>query len=55
LVELGYDPSADELDACYRRVVALADQTKQVSNRDLLAIAHQVLRKRSTQTTVSAE
>src|ERR1019366_7059141 len=40
LVEIGYDPSTEELGECYRRVSALADETKNVSNRDLLAIAH---------------
>ena len=50
LVELGYEPTAEDLEQCYRRVVALADESKHVSNRDLLAIAHQVLRKRGAQT-----
>jgi 2-isopropylmalate synthase len=52
LVEIGYDPSTEELQECYRRVSALADETKNVSNRDLLAIAHQVMRKRGSQTVV---
>jgi 2-isopropylmalate synthase len=55
LVEIGYDPSAEELDECYKRVVTLADESKNIQTRDLLAIAHQVMRKRSTQTTVAAE
>jgi len=55
LVEMGYRPTREELDECYRRVVALADETKQVRNRDLLAIAHQVMRKRGTETAVASE
>jgi hypothetical protein len=35
--------------------VALADESKDVRNRDVLAIAHQVMRKRSSETPVSAE
>jgi len=55
LVEIGYDPSAEELAECYKRVIALADESKNIATRDLLAIAHQVMRKRSAQTTVIAE
>jgi 2-isopropylmalate synthase len=55
LVEIGYAPTPEELDACYRRVSALADESKNVSTRDLLAIAHQVMRKRGSETAVSAE
>jgi 2-isopropylmalate synthase len=55
LVEMGYQPTREELDECYRRVVALADEAKQVRNRDLLAIAHQVMRKRGTETAVASE
>ena len=46
LRNLGYEPSEEELAECYRRVTALADQAKQVRSRDLVAIAHEVLRKR---------
>ena len=46
LKELGYEASDAELAECYRQVIAVADQTKQVRKRDLLAIVHQVLRKR---------
>ena len=46
LKELGYETSDAELAECYRQVIAVADQTKQVRKRDLLAIVHQVLRKR---------
>jgi hypothetical protein len=35
--------------------VTLADASKNVSNRDVLAIAHQVMRKRSSETSVAAE
>jgi len=55
LVDLGYQPSKEELDECYKRVVTLADASKNVSNRDVLAIAHQVMRKRSSETVVAAE
>lgn len=47
LRDLGLDASEEELNECYRRMVALADQTKQVRDRDLLAIAHQVIRRRA--------
>ncbi len=47
LRDLGLDASEEELNECYRRMVALADQAKQVLDRDLLAIAHQVIRRRA--------
>jgi len=56
LVEIGYEPSAAELDECYKRVVTLADESKNVRTRDLLAIAHQVMRKKSSsETPIAAE
>ncbi len=56
LVEIGYDPSAAELDECYKRVVTLADESKDIKTRDLLSIAHQVMRKRSSsETAIAAE
>jgi 2-isopropylmalate synthase len=55
LAELGYEPNAEELDECYRRVVTLADESKTVPTRALLTIAHQVLRKHSSHTAVAAE
>jgi 2-isopropylmalate synthase len=55
LVEIGYAPSVEELDECYKRVVKLADESKNISNRDLLAIAHQVMRKRGAETAVATE
>src|SRR5277367_950107 len=39
LVEIGYTPTPEELDECYKRVSALADESKNVQARDLLAIA----------------
>ncbi len=45
LRDLGYEPSAAELAEVYRRVTALADQQKDVRQRDLVAIAHQVIRR----------
>jgi 2-isopropylmalate synthase len=47
LKELGYEPTAEELAECYRQVTTLADESKHVRQRDLLAIAHQVIRKKS--------
>ena len=55
LVDLGFQPTREELDECYKRVVTLADASKNVTNRDLLAIAHQVMRKRGSETAVAAE
>ena len=34
-----------ELAECYRRVTALADQSKEIRQRDLVAIAHEVIRR----------
>jgi 2-isopropylmalate synthase len=48
LRDLGYEPSSSELAECYRRVTALADQSKQVRQRDLVAIAHEVMRRGSS-------
>jgi 2-isopropylmalate synthase len=45
LRDLGYDPSDVELAECYRRVTALADESKLVRPRDLVAIAHEVMRR----------
>src|SRR5881296_3246543 len=46
LRDLGYEPNDTELAECYRRVTALADQAKQVRTRDVLSIAHEVIRRR---------
>ena len=48
-------PSQEEFDECYKRVVTLADASKNVTNRDVLAIAHQVMRKRGSETKIAAE
>jgi 2-isopropylmalate synthase len=53
LRELGFEPNDTELAECYRRITALADQSKQVRQRDLLAVAHEVMR-RGTLTAKSA-
>ena len=46
LQELGYEPSDAELAECYRRVTSLADEAKHVRTRDLMAIAHEVIRRK---------
>jgi len=46
LKEMGYEASNAELAEIYRRVTALADQAKQVRARDLVDIAHKVIRRR---------
>src|SRR5947208_2277682 len=48
LRDLGYEASDTELAEVYSRVTALADQAKQVRPRDILAIAQEVIRRRST-------
>lgn len=45
LRDLGYEPSEAELAEVYRRITALADDSKQVRPRDLVAIAHEVMRR----------
>ncbi len=55
LKELGYDTNEEELAECYQRMVALADQAKQVCDRDLLAIVHQVLRQRAAAAAACAQ
>jgi len=47
LKELGYHPSDAELAECYRRVTSLADEAKNVRARDLMAIAHEVIRRKA--------
>jgi 2-isopropylmalate synthase len=47
LRDLGYEASDRELAEVYSRVKALADQAKQVRPRDIVAIAHEVIRRRS--------
>src|ERR1700733_3931423 len=46
LRDLGYEPSEAELAEVYQRGDALADKSKHVRPRDLVAIAHEVLRRR---------
>ena len=46
LRDLGYEASDAELVEVYGRVTALADRAKQVSTRDIVAIAHEVIRRR---------
>jgi 2-isopropylmalate synthase len=48
LRDLGYEPNETELAEVYKRVTTLADQSKQVRPRDLLAIAHEVLRRNAS-------
>ncbi len=55
LVEIGYTPTPEELDECYKWVSALADESKNVQARDLLAIARRVIPTRGTETAVAAE
>jgi 2-isopropylmalate synthase len=47
LKELGYEASDVELAECYRRVTTLADESKNVRARDLMAIAHEVIRRKA--------
>jgi 2-isopropylmalate synthase len=54
LKELGYEPSDTELAECYRRVTAFADSAKQVKVRDLMAIAHEVIRRKAAATSPTA-
>jgi 2-isopropylmalate synthase len=48
LRDLGYEANDAELAEVYSRVTALADEAKQVRPRDIVAIAHEVIRRRST-------
>ena len=54
LRDLGYEPSDTELKEIYRRVTALADQQKDVRQRDLVAIAHEVIRRGAVAVTAEA-
>ncbi len=51
LRDLGYEASDAELAEVYSRVTALADQSKEVRSRDVVAIAHEVIRRRSAAVT----
>ncbi len=45
LRDLGFEPTDAELVEIYRRVTALADESKSVRPRDILGIAHEVIRR----------
>jgi 2-isopropylmalate synthase len=45
LRDLGFEPTDAELAEIYRRVTALADEEKAVRPRDILGIAHEVIRR----------
>ena len=45
LRDLGFDPTDAEVAEIYRRVTALADESKSVRPRDILGIAHEVIRR----------
>jgi 2-isopropylmalate synthase len=47
LKNLGYQPSEEELAECYRRVTTFADTSKEVRPRDIMAIAHEVIRRKN--------
>lgn len=53
LKELGYHPTDEQLAECYRRVTAFADSCKNVRPRDLMTIAHEVIRRNVVATTAS--
>ncbi len=55
LVEIGYTPTPEELDECYKRVSALADESKNVHASNLLAIARQVIPIRGNETAAGAQ
>ena len=52
--ELGYRLSDEEVAQCYRAAMALADASKEVTDRDLLTFAHQARRGRLTGNSVNA-
>jgi 2-isopropylmalate synthase len=54
LEELGYQTSDAELAECYRMATARADAAKQVTDRDLLSIVHQVRRGQSRRSQVQS-
>ena len=53
LRDLGFEATDAELAEIYRRVTALADESKSVRPRDILSIAHEVIRRGAS--TVKAE
>ncbi|HEV2287868.1 MAG TPA: 2-isopropylmalate synthase [Candidatus Acidoferrales bacterium] len=52
--ELGYRLSDDEVAQCYRAAMALADASKEITDRDLLTFAHQARRGRLTSDSINA-
>ena len=54
LRELGYEPSDEQLAECYRRVTAFADTSKNVRPRDLMTIAHEVIRRNVVTSTAAS-
>ena len=46
LKDLGFEANDAELAEIYRRVTTLADESKQLRARDILGIAHEVIRRR---------
>jgi len=46
LKDLGYEANDAELAEIYRRVTTLADESKQIRARDIVGIAHEVIRRR---------
>ncbi|HEY0725951.1 MAG TPA: 2-isopropylmalate synthase [Pyrinomonadaceae bacterium] len=54
LRDLGFEPSEAELAEIYRRVTSLADQSKTVRPRDILGIAHEVIRRGASSVTAEA-
>jgi len=51
LKELGYEPSDAELKEVYSRLTTFADQSKEVRARDVMAIAHEVIRRKGSPVT----
>ena len=54
LADLRYEVTDAELDECYRLAIARADAEKEISDRDLISIIHQVRREASRASAPSA-
>jgi 2-isopropylmalate synthase len=54
LKDLGYDATEAELAEVYRRVTALADQSKTVRMKEIVGIAHEVIRRGAGQVAAEA-
>jgi 2-isopropylmalate synthase len=50
LGELGYETTDAELAECYRLAIARADAEKEITDRDLISIIHQVRRSQTPAT-----